>query len=146
MESVKKLDFDGMNEVQVGESILIHLGLGLTDMGSRVLRQTGSSNDHSLFPLEFTNILNILRDTPGINTVYVSGDISGNSSLSWLGIYLSLNKIKFNVKDVKEQYEGEFELEGRKINVIRIYSPSRQARGISDDKLLEEYSKHWEIK
>ena len=101
------------NEVEKRKQILTKLKLGLTDMGKRVLRQQGSSNDHSLFPLEFTDIAYILRAYPAIDTILVSGSSAGNSSLSWLGIYCDLNNIAFNAKEFEDSKAGTLTIDNK---------------------------------
>lgn len=54
--------------------ILEKLQFGLTDMGKKVYLQQGSSKDHSLFPVEFMDIIQILNEHPLIDTLIVSGN------------------------------------------------------------------------
>jgi len=50
--------------------ILKNLKLGLTDVGGVVYRQKGSSSDHSLFPVEFMDLVSILKKTPHHYNIY----------------------------------------------------------------------------
>jgi G:T/U-mismatch repair DNA glycosylase len=129
----------GQDGIDQKRKILDKLKLGLTDMGKRVYRQMGSSNDHSLFPIEFMDIIQLLEDHPTINTLIVSGERSGNSSLSWFSTYCNLNRISLDLKKLKNRNVTDIEIAGRRLMVRKAYSPSRAARGISDDKLLENY-------
>jgi len=116
------------DEVKKRKLMLEKLKLGLTDMGSKVLRQEGSSNDHSLFPLEFTDVTQILQDHQTIKTLIVSGNYQGNSSLSWFGIFCSLNNIRFDAKKLHKNKSGTVNINNHTIQVKVTYSPSRQSR------------------
>jgi len=116
------------DEVEKRKLILQKLHLGLTDMGKKVLRQQGSSNDHSLFPLEFMNIIQLLQDHPAIDTLIVSGNTQGNSSLSWFSTFCQLNNIKVNTKQVEKSKTGQVVIEGKPYQVICAFSPSRLSR------------------
>jgi G:T/U-mismatch repair DNA glycosylase len=133
-------NLDGKDLVGKKKMALELLGLGLTDMGARVYRQQGSSNDHSLFPIEFMDIIQILNEHPSINSLIVSGEKSGNSSMSWFGIFCSLNNIKLNLKELTRDKFTSISTAGRSLKVFKAYSPSRMARGVSDEKLIQCYS------
>lgn len=126
------------DEIKKRKLILNKLHLGLTDMGKKVYRQQGSSKDHSLFPVEFMNIIQILNDHPLIDTLIVSGNTQGNSSLNWFSIFCSLNNISFNVKQLEKDRATEINIEGKKFKVVLAYSPSWLSR-VTTDKLIEEY-------
>ncbi len=130
----------GVNAIEERERILDKLKLGLTDMGKIIYRQQGSSKDHSLFPIEFMDIVQILHKYPAIATLIVSGNSQGNSSLSWFSIFCSLNNIKLNVKELEKQQATEIFMADRKVKVLLAYSPSRLSR-ITTEKLIESYSK-----
>ena len=72
-------------------------------MGKMVYRQQGSSKDHSLFPIEFMDIVNILVEYPTIDSLILTGNDQGNSSFSWFAIFCSLNDIKVNFKQLKKE-------------------------------------------
>ena len=129
----------GVNGIEEKKKALAKLNLGLTDMGRKVYRQMGSSKDHSLFPLEFMDIIQLVRDYPSIHTIIVSGESKGNSSLSWFAIFCDLNNVKVDLKELKEKNSTEIQVAGRKLKVCKAYSPSRAARGISDEALFENY-------
>lgn len=126
------------DEIKKRKLILDKLHLGLTDMGKKVYRQQGSSKDHSLFPVEFMDIIQILNDHPLIDTLIVSGNTQGNSSLNWFSIFCSLNKISFNVKQLEKDRATEITIEGKNLKVVLAYSPSRLSR-VTTEKLIEEY-------
>lgn len=61
-----------MDQMQLKkEEILAKLKLRLTDMGKIIYRQQGSSKDHSLFPIEFIDIVEILLEHPAIKTLFL---------------------------------------------------------------------------
>jgi G:T/U-mismatch repair DNA glycosylase len=124
--------------IQQRKILLERLKLGLTDMGRRVYRQQGSSNDHSLFPLEFMNIPFVLSQHPSINTLIVSGGFEGNSSLSWFCTFCSLNQIELDKKQLKKQKATEVVIGDKKYNVLVSLSPSRLSRKPTVE-LIENY-------
>lgn len=126
------------DEVQKRKLILDKLKLGVTDMGKKVLRQQGSSNDHSLFPIEFMDILEIMEQHPTINTIIVTGNSQGNSSLSWFAIFCAVNNIPFEAKKLEKEKSGIVRLNSRIINIKATYSPSRLSRVKTED-IIEHY-------
>jgi len=138
--NIKRELLNGANGIIEKKKALDKLKLGLTDMGKKVYRQTGSSKDHSLFPLEFIDIIQLIKDRPSIHTLIVSGESTGNSSLSWFNIFCELNNITLDLKKIKKEKATVIQMGGRKIKICKAYSPSRAARAISDDKLLENYT------
>ncbi len=130
----------GENAIEERKRILDKLKLGLTDMGKIIYRQQGSSKDHSLFPIEFMDIVQLLHEHPAIVTLIVSGNSQGNSSLSWFSIFCSLNNIKLNVKELEKKQSTEISIAERKVKVLLAYSPSRLSR-VTTEKLIDSYSK-----
>lgn len=116
------------DEVKKRKGILKKLHLGLTDMGKKVLRQQGSSKDHSLFPLQFMDIVQLLNDHPAIDTLIVSGSTQGNSSLSWFSIFCDLNNIPVNSKQIEKKKSGQVVINGKTYKVVSAFSPSRLSR------------------
>lgn len=131
-------DIENEDEVKKRKRILENLKLGLTDMGKKVLRQQGSSNDHSLFPLEFMDIPQILNEHPTIKTIIVTGNSQGNSSLSWFGIFCSINNIPFNAKKFDKIKSGEVIINKEPIQIRATYSPSRLSR-INTNIIIDSY-------
>lgn len=128
----------GIDAIEERKKILDNLKLGLTDMGKIIYRQQGSSKDHSLFPIEFMDIIQILNEHPAITTLIVSGNSQGNSSLSWFSIFCSLNSVKLNVKELEKQKSTETLIAERKMKVLLAYSPSRLSR-VTTEKIINEY-------
>ena len=120
------------------QDILSALRLGLTDMGKIVLRQRDSSNDHSLFPIEFMDIIQLVNDHPGIRTLIVSGDLDGNSSLSWFGTYCSLNKVTIKLRELKDTRRTTVHIVDREISVLLGYSTSGNSRKTTE-VLIQTY-------
>lgn len=126
------------DEIEKRKEILKKLKLGLTDMGKKVLRQQSSSKDHSLFPLEFIDIAQILLAHKTIKTIILTGNSQGNSSLSWFSIFCAINKIPFNAKAIEKEKSGEVIINERVFQVKVTYSPSRLSR-IKTGFLIEKY-------
>ena len=133
------INWSSRKQIEERKNILDKLKLGLTDMGKIICRQQGSSKDHSLFPIEFMDIVQILNEHPAINSLIVSGNTQGNSSLSWFSIFCSLNNIKLNVKELEKQQASEITMADRKLKVLLAYSPSRLSR-VSTEKLIDSYN------
>lgn len=131
---------NGANGISEKKEVLKKLKLGLTDIGKKVYRQIGSSNDHSLFPIEFMDIIQLTRDYPLICTLIVSGESKGSSSLSWFSIFCNLNNIQIDLTKLKKLGSTDILMAGRKLKVCKAYSPSRAARRVTDDLLLENYT------
>ena len=129
---------NGINTINERKNILNKLKLGLTDMGKIIYRQQGSSKDHSLFPIEFMNIIQILDEQPEITTLIVSGSTQGNSSFSWFNIFCSINNIKLNIMELEKQKSTEILIAGRTMKVLLAYSPSRLSR-VTTEKLIDSY-------
>ena len=128
----------GANGIAERKKILDSLNLGLTDMGKMIYRQQGSSKDHSLFPIEFTDIIQLLIDYPSIESLIVSGNIQGNSSLSWFSIFCSLNNIKINIKQLEKERATEMVIAERDIKLLLVFSPSRLSR-VTTETLTDSY-------
>lgn len=109
-------------------TVLKKLKLGLTDMGKTVLRQQASANDHSLFPIEFMDIIQILHDYPLLKTIILSGGLEGNSSLSWFCTYCSINGIKINSKKLEKEKTLELTIADKVLKLYIGYSTSRRSR------------------
>lgn len=120
------------------KNILSLLNMGLADMGKVVLRQRDSSKDHSLFPVEFTDIIQLLHDHSNIRIIIVSGGKNGNSSLSWFGTYCSLNNVYINMKQLQEDKKTNINIADRQISVIRGYSTSGNSR-VTREKIIETF-------
>ena len=133
------INWSSRKQIEERKNILDKLKLGLTDMGKIICRQQGSSKDHSLFPIEFMDIVQILNEHPAINSLIVSGNTQGNSSLSWFSIFCSLNNIKLNVKELEKQQASEITMADRKLKVLLAYSPSRLSR-VTTEKLIDSYN------
>lgn len=129
----------GKNAIEERKKILDKLKLGLTDMGKIVFRQQGSSKDHSLFPIEFIDIIQIMKEYPAITTLIVSGNFQSNSSLSWFSIFCSINKITLNVKELETKKLTTISIADRYAKIILAYSPSSLSR-IKTETLINSYS------
>lgn len=132
------IHFQGKEAVEERKEILQKLKVGLTDMGSTILRQQGSSKDHSLFPLEFMDIAQVLTEHQAITKIIVSGNTQGNSSLSWLNTFCSINNIQINTKSLEKEKTSVIKIANRNIKIDIAYSPSRLSR-ITTDKLIANY-------
>ena len=73
--------------------ILNKLKLAITDIGAIILRQNNSSLDSNLFPIEFTDIFQIIQSNPSIKRIILTSSTKGNSVLSWFEAYCKLNNI-----------------------------------------------------
>jgi G:T/U-mismatch repair DNA glycosylase len=123
------------------KAILDHLGLGITDIGHKILRRSSSSADSSIFPLEYTDFFQLLKKHPLVAKVFLtSKGLKNNSVEGWLADYFSNNCATFpNFNQKINPRRAIFEFEGREVELITIHSPSRQTRSVTYEAKLEMY-------
>lgn len=135
----KKLsDYGQAEPVEIRKQILTELGLGIGDIGKRVLRQRNSSKDGLLFPIEYADIFSVLELHPQIDKIIITSSSGGNSVLSWFSHYCSLNGVNFKVPKEKLPIQTTLLLNYREIKVEVISSTSRISP-IRGEKLFEMY-------
>lgn len=142
MSGIAKMPLNATEEqaaILERKDVLNALRLGVTDMGNTVYRQQGSSNDHSLFPVEFMDITSIISDHPKIDTVIVSGSKQGNSSLQWFSVFCDLNDIPFSSKKLDRENNVLINIGSRQITIVKGLSTSRQSR-IKTEELTQHYN------
>jgi G:T/U-mismatch repair DNA glycosylase len=127
-------DFISSDPVQLRKGLLAGLGLGISDIGYRVLRQKGSSIDKNLFAIEYRNVFLLLENNPSISKVI----LTSNLVVTWFHHYCELNNFNFIVLDEKLPWCTSFAFENRKIKIEVIASTSRASR-IRGDKLVQMY-------
>ncbi len=130
---INLLPAEHCNAIANRKSILDKLNLGITDMGYKVLRHSGSSLDQNILPLEFMNIFQILDNSPKINTLILTSSSGGNSVEGWLRSYCKLNSVRFKKLKGTNPKTGTINHNGREIKVVSVHSTSRTAA-----KKLEE--------
>jgi len=84
------------------------------------------------------NIIELVQQHPAIDTLIVSGNTQGNSSLSWFSTFCQLNYIKVNAKQIEEEKTGSVVIHGKQYKVVIAFSPSRQSRK-KTEVLIESY-------
>jgi len=129
---------DHKDAVQNRKSILSKLNLGITDMGYKVLRQSNSSLDQSIFPVEFMNIFQILDDTPTIKKLILTSSSGQNSVEGWLRSYCKLNSVKFKRLRGKNPKSGFLKYGEQQFQVVSVHSTSKTAAKKKAD-LIEMY-------
>jgi G:T/U-mismatch repair DNA glycosylase len=142
---IKLSDFDETEKgkasaIEERKKILDKLNLGITDIGAKVFRHNDSSLDNALFPVEFTDIFQIITENPKIENVILTSSSKGHSVLSWFNTYCSMNDITLLVDKKSKEFPKRttINVSGKKINIIIVYSTSRLA-GKSEDLLTEQY-------
>lgn len=125
--------------VEERHRILDKLNLAITDIGAKVYRQGNSSLDSMLFPIEFSDIFQILDNHPTINTIILTSSSSGNSVLSWFSTYCGINGVNLEFEDKKKiPRETEIVVSDRRVKVKIVYSPSSVTR-IPIEELIDQY-------
>ena len=143
-------DEDAVNE---RKQILLKLNSAMVNIIHSCLRidvKGKSSLDENLKVEKKHDILNdILMPNKNIEAIFLTSASGNNSCVSLLKEHLKENGIRLNTKSTEKTRAGKIknpfidtlELDGRKINVYSLYSPSptAQRRGITEDILLEQY-------
>jgi hypoxanthine-DNA glycosylase len=136
----KELEFvKGDEAVIERKKILDKLNLAISDMGNKIYRQNESSLDANIFPVEFTNVFQIIDDNPQIKTIIITSSTKGTSVLSWFLAYCQLNKVQVNVLSRPlVPWETAIHFNGKTVKIIIIYSTSGAAY-IEEPKLIAMY-------
>lgn len=125
--------------VEERKGILDKLKLAISDMGHIIYRQNESSLDANIFPVEFTNIFQLIDDHPKIRTVIITSSTKGSSVFSWFAAYCQLNGIELKKhKDAVVPWDITIHNKGNAIKIIVIYSTSGAAY-IDEIALKEMY-------
>lgn len=132
--------FKGNEAIIERQRVLDSLKLGITDIGYRVYRQKNSSLDQNLFPIEFTNVLQILDDHPTITKILITSSSGGQSVYSWFATYLKINDIELmKPKEKRNPKYCNFKHQGKRIDVSIISSTSTTAYNRNKEKIIEMY-------
>lgn len=113
-------------------------------------KENKSALDNDLEDVKVYEIIEkILRPYKNITSIYLTSSSGKNSCVSLLKKHLNEHGINLNTKSSEKDRAGKIsnpfidtiELDGRKINVYSLYSPSptAQRRGITEDILLQQY-------
>lgn len=66
-------DYSKKDPVEIRKQVMKKLQLGIADMGKTIFRQRGNSSDVNLFPIEFTDVFQLLDKHKKITTIIVGG-------------------------------------------------------------------------
>jgi hypoxanthine-DNA glycosylase len=129
----------GDEAVHERKKILDKLNLAISDMGHTIYRQNESSIDANIFPVEFTNVFQIIDDNPRIQTIIITSSTKGTSVLSWFLAYCQLNNVQVTVPSKPlVPWETAIHFNAKTVKVIIIYSTSGAAY-IEEPKLIAMY-------
>ena len=145
--------FHNNNEEAVNERIQILQKLNSAMVNiiySCKRKENKSALDNDLEDVKVYEIIEkILRPYKKITSIYLTSSSGKNSCVSLLKKHLNKNGISLNTKSTEKTRAGKItnpfidtiELDGRKINVYSLYSPSptAQRRGITEEILLQQY-------
>lgn len=150
-----ELFYNNYNEDAVNErkQILLKLDAAMVNIIHSCIRKDingKSSLDNDLKVDKLQDIVNeILFPNKNIKSIFLTSSSGNNSCVSLLKEHLKENGISLNTKSTEKTRAGKIanpfidtiELNGRKINVYSLYSPSptAQRRGITEDILLQQY-------
>jgi hypoxanthine-DNA glycosylase len=132
---------DGDKAVIERQNILDRLHLAISDMGHIIYRQNESSLDANIFPVEFTDIFQIIDDNPLIKTVIVTSSTKGSSVFSWFAAYCQLNNVALKKpKDALIPWQTVIHNNNKTIKVIVLHSTSGAAYK-EEEELIAMYDK-----
>lgn len=122
------------------KAILDKLKVGITDMGLEISRKNNSSLDENLEILQHMDILEILRTHPSIHTLLFTSSSGKASAAKWFIQYLKTKQIYHRFPTGPKPLKSAIKFEGRTINLVILFSPSRRAANrISLERLIEMY-------
>jgi G:T/U-mismatch repair DNA glycosylase len=132
--------FSGEEAVDERKKILQKLPVAITDMGHTIIRNDNSSLDEKLIAVEYMDIFQILEENPGINKILFTSSSGAVSAAGWFNNFLKEKGIKHKFPKGKKPLKSQIEFNGRKIELVVLYSTSpRASNRISFDKLVELY-------
>lgn len=130
----------GEEAVKERRNILIKLGVGISDMGRKILRTDNSSLDEKLVLLEHMDIFRILEENPSIQKIIFTSSSGKSSAARWFQDFLALQGIAYKVPKGERPLKASLQIKGRTIETVVLYSTSpRAANRISFDQLVELY-------
>jgi G:T/U-mismatch repair DNA glycosylase len=132
--------FSGEEAVEERKRILTFLNVAITDMGLKVSRLGESSLDENLTAIEYTDIFEILERNPLIKRILFTSSSGKVSAAQWFSNYLQQKKVIHRFPKGSKPLKSELTYNGRSIELVILYSPSRRAANrISLDNLVEMY-------
>jgi G:T/U-mismatch repair DNA glycosylase len=132
--------FHGYEAVTERKAILRNLGIAITDMGEKVIRNEDSSLDEKLIPLEYMDIFQILDENPGISKVIFTSSSGKVSAVKWFLEFLKTKNIIHKFPKGKKPIKSMFQYKDTEISLIIAYSTSQRASNrISFETLVEMY-------
>lgn len=132
--------FSGEEAENERKKILQKLGVAVTDMGYKVIRNDGSSLDEKLVVVEYMDIFHIIKENPGINKLIFTSSSGNVSASKWFVEFLKSRNILHKFPKGKKPLKSEIVINDKKVCLVIAYSPSRRAANrISFNKLVEMY-------
>lgn len=141
--SGKELAIAGtIDDVSTRKEVLDLLQAGVTDMGRKIYRSHESSLDENIEAIEYTDIIQLVNNHPGINKLIFTSSNGKTSAARWFKNYLSEQGIIFSWPVEKKPIRTHLLLQDKTYELVVLYSPSsRAANRISFDALSELYRK-----
>lgn len=128
-----KLDFENSEcAINQRKNLLRKLNIGITDIIESCIHNNKKSDDNSLEEIKLKPVNELLSQYPKIDTlIYTSGYVKKEIK--------EIAKSRHNWSD-KAQRKGTIVINGKKYNVIILYSPSPNAlRRVKANKRLSQY-------
>jgi G:T/U-mismatch repair DNA glycosylase len=120
------------------KKILDQLGVGLSDMGKIIRRTSNNSLDENLEVIEYMDIFQLLDENPAIDKIIFTSSSGKSSAIRWFKNYLATQGISFSIPKGQRPLKSALEINGRKMEVVLLYSTSpRAGAAISFDNLVK---------
>ncbi|MFG1523845.1 hypothetical protein ABMA67_02430 [Halobacteriovorax sp. RZ-3] len=130
------------NEDAVVERIglMEQLKVGVENLGHVIERIDGSAEDKKITIKEYRDILSIIKKSPKLRTILLTGYSSNTNTYDDFLRYLAQNGIHIErLKKPKAKDSFYITVESREIKVIVGNSTSRAALSVKDESLVEQF-------
>jgi G:T/U-mismatch repair DNA glycosylase len=133
--------FSGEEAVNERKDLLIHLKLGVSDMGQIIHRKTDSSLDENLEIVAYMDILKLLHENPSVRKLIFTSSSGKSSAIGWFKQYLSLHQIPLKIPQGKRPLRTLVVINDQSLEIVVLYSTSpRAGASISLDALTELFA------
>jgi G:T/U-mismatch repair DNA glycosylase len=131
----------GNKAIEERQALLREKKIGLTDMHQKCYRKNQMSGDEYLFPIETLNIFSLLDQYTSIESLILTSRTDAIGALGLLKTYFLQNGLE--LEEMKRRndkiLEGNFNHNGKNINIFVPYSPSSRVTA-NFDEVVKMYS------
>lgn len=134
------LEFKGLEAVNERKALMEKLQVGVQNVGKKIERKDRSASDDKIKILEFQDILGIIKKSPSLKRILLTGYSSKTSTYSDFMRYLEEKNIEHTYPSkIKAGETFAVTVNERVITVLIGNSTSTAARGITDAVLLKQF-------